>query len=64
MQWEYRMELVGGASRAWRNESMDVLAPLGRDGWEAVGISPWGDHTSELMVLFKRPIAEGSPVEG
>jgi hypothetical protein len=58
MQWEYRMELVGGAARSWRSESQEILAPLGRDGWEAVGMAPWGPGTSELMVLFKRPVGE------
>jgi hypothetical protein len=61
MQWEYRMELVGGAPRSWRTESQEVLAPLGRDGWEAVAMTPWGTGHSELMVLFKRPLPESPP---
>ena len=56
MQWEYRIELVGGAPHSWRSESAEILDPLGRDGWEAVGMAPWGHgHPGEFMILFKRP---------
>jgi hypothetical protein len=56
MQWEYRMELVGGAAHSWRRESAEVLDPLGRDGWEAVGLVPWSQgHRGEYLILFKRP---------
>jgi hypothetical protein len=64
MQWEYRMELVGGAQHTWRRESTEVLTPLGLEGWEAVSMAPWGyGHEGEVMVLFKRPVGddEGAP---
>jgi hypothetical protein len=47
---------VGGAPRSWRSESQAILAGLGRDGWEAVAMAPWGTGSTELMVLFKRPL--------
>ena len=57
MQWEYRMELVGGAQHTWRRESKELLGPIGLEGWEAVSMSPWGyGHEGEFMVLFKRPL--------
>jgi hypothetical protein len=65
MEWEYRMELVGGAEHTWRRESVEVLEPLGREGWEAVSMVPWGyGHEGDFMVLFKRPIADRAQAPG
>jgi hypothetical protein len=60
MQWEYRMELIGGAQHSWRRESREILEPIGLEGWEAVSMAPWGyGHEGEFMVLFKRPVETG-----
>jgi hypothetical protein len=66
MQWEYRMELIGGAQHTWRRESKELLGPIGLDGWEAVSMSPWGyGHEGEFMVLFKRSLEPpASPATG
>jgi hypothetical protein len=65
-RWEYRLEVIGGPIHSWRRESLEVLAPLGADGWEAVGLVPWvPDHTggphrmgAEFLVLFKRRLPD------
>lgn len=60
--WEYRLEVIGGPIHSWRRESLEVLGPLGAQGWEAVGVVPWvagtvpGQHQmgAEFLVLLKR----------
>jgi hypothetical protein len=66
-RWEYCLEVMHLAGKnddaAARADAVSTLALLGRDGWEAVGLSPShaSSHglrveTTEYVVLLKRPL--------
>lgn len=68
-RWEYRLEVVtlsGKEGDAKRGEAIVTLDALGRDGWEAIALSPShaSSHglrveTTEYVALLKRPLTSG-----
>ena len=58
-QWEYTvvpLETTGGMWKKTVDPHVERLNELGREGWEAVGISLGaGDLVAKPVVLLKRP---------
>jgi len=59
-RWEYLvapLQEVKGLKKADEPWAPDQLNELGRQGWEAVGLSlKYGDFIAWPVVLFKRPL--------
>ena len=69
-RWEYALEVLNLAGKdgvASRADAVATLDSLGRDGWEAISLSPShaSSHglrveTTDYVVLLKRPLKPGS----
>jgi hypothetical protein len=59
--WEYRTVGFGGVLKGVKLEEMDAaLTELGKEGWEAVGITA-EDSKGKLVVLLKRRLGGAGP---
>lgn len=56
-QWEYTVEVLGGALRGARPEDLAELLNLAAaDGWEPHNVFLRSSNGSQLMVILRRPV--------
>jgi len=55
-KWEYRLlQIKHINAKSSRTDGEKKLNRLGKMGWEAVGIVPWGNRNKQVVFLLKRP---------
>jgi hypothetical protein len=56
-EWEYTVEVLGGALRGARPEDITELLNLAaEDGWEPHNIFLRSSNGNQLMVILRRPV--------
>lgn len=59
-QWEYRVDIVGSALSAMKNEDLQaVLNEWGEEGWELISIFLL-EHNNKMRLVAKRPLKQVS----